>query len=621
MSQPLVSTLTESAVRLDPRDSREYAGNQEDSPLYDICEHPERHDNVRDYDGEIVVVDDANAKSPDHVIIMPRDTSIKEIANLTTQHLPLLYRFRARAQSEIHRMLREDPNRIPLFMTGFHTIPSLFPLHLHVQDWSLSTDKMFHPRHWKVPFSNMFISLEHVIAEIERTGHITIDAEAYREEWASKPIRCPVCPGPQPQWESLDISELANHWRDHIAHWKSTNSLPAGTHPTTGLWTPTFPVILTTKRRGGMIGFPSSPDNQTAELPPSLSHLQTLYPSLEIHSYHTDDWPTIPKYILNKTTIYLSTTELPPPQVHLPRLQWIHLASSGLDLLNIPSNNILYNRRPGLQLTSSTGAGSAALAEWAVMNTMLLSRNMLTALRHQAQKEWNPQGLMGYRTLSELSVGVIGFGSIGQSVAERFLGMGCTSVSALNPAGLPPPSSRGTMEQKVHVIRATGPGALHAFLQKQDVVVLAAPLTQETVGLLGAKEFAAMKQGALVVNVARGPLIDEDALVKYLRNGHLGGAALDVAVEEPLGKESPLWGLENVIITPHVAVMHGKYNDNMLSIFEENVRAHLDGRPKRNMASLPVVFPDLPKSYKPPTFTPTAPTRTPKVVYAVRERQ
>lgn len=189
---------------------------------------------------------------------------------------------------------------------------------------------------------------------------------------------------------------------------------------------------------------------------------------------------------------------------------------------------------------------------------MLLSRNMLTALRHQAKREWNPQGLMGYRTLSELAVGVIGFGSIGQSVAERFLVMGCRSVSALNPAGLPPPSSRGAIENQVQVIRATGPEALHTFLGQQDVVVLAAPLTQETVRLLGAAEFAAMKKGALVVNVARGPLIDEQALVEYLRNGHLGGAALDVAVEEPLGKGSPLWGLENVIITPHVAVMHGK---------------------------------------------------------------
>ncbi|KAH6632552.1 D-isomer specific 2-hydroxyacid dehydrogenase [Chaetomium tenue] len=607
MTQSHVPTLTETAVRVDPRDSREYAGNQEDSPLYDICDNPGKYSNVRFFDHEMVVVDDANAKSPDHIILMPRDTSIKEIANLTTEHLPLLYRFRNQSQIEIDRMSVEDPSRIPMFMSGFHTIPSLFPLHCHVQDWSLSTDKMFNARHWKVPFSNMFISLDHVIEEIERTGQMSVDTEAYRRDWQTKPIRCPVCPGPQRQWEA-DVTGLANHWQNHIEEWKSTKTLPPKVSPSKQ-WEPTYPVILTTRRRSGFrIGVTDE-----------LDHLKRDFPGLEIYCYYTDEWPSIPKYVLDKTTIFLSTIELPPPEYALPRLEWIHLASSGLDLL-ITSP---YNHRPGLQVTSSTGSGSTALAEFALMNTMLLSRNMPTALHNQAKHEWAPQPLMGYRTLSQLSVGILGFGSIGQQVAERFLALG-SKVTAMNPKGLPQSwATPGSRLSEVTLLKADGKDALRTFLRNQDVLILAAPLTPETVGLISREELQSLPRNAIVVNIARGPLLDEHALAEYLTNGHLAGAALDVVIEEPLNARSPLWDLPNVIITPHIAAMHNKYNDNMIQVFEQNLRAHLEDKPKRNVAQLPVPAPPSATPLKPhtrPTYINSTATRSPKVVYAVRER-
>ena len=472
---------------------------------------------------------------------MPRNTSIKEIATLTTKHIPLLYRFRDQSQIEMDRMMRVDPERIPMFMIGFHTIPSLFPLHCHVMDWSLSTDKMFHPRHWKVPFSNMFISLDKVIEEVERTGQMTVNADAYRHDWQTKPIRCPVCPGPQPQWE-VDIIELANHWREHIEEWKSTKTLPPNVTPTRQ-WEPKYPVILTTRKRSGFIGVTDE-----------LDHLKKEYPNLEIYSYYTDEWPSIPKYVLDKTSIYLSTTELPPIEYSLPRLEWIHLASSGLDLLTTSP----YNYRHNLRVTSSTGSGSNAMAEWVLMNTMLLTRNMLTALQNQASHKWAPQPLMGYRTLSQLSVGIIGFGSIGQQVAERFLALG-SKVTAINPKGLPLSlATPGSRLSQVTVVRSDGKDYLRAFLSQQDILVLAAPLTPETRGLIGAAELASLPRNAIIINIARGPLLDEQALAEYLRNGHLGGAALDVVGEEPLNARSPLWDLPNVIITPHIAAMHSK---------------------------------------------------------------
>lgn len=142
---------------------------------------------------------------------MPRDTSINEIADLATKDLPLLYRFRDRAKIEIGRMLELDPERITMFIVGFQVIPSLFPLHCHLLDWSFSTGNAYHPRHWKVQFSNMFITLDKVIEEVEQTGRMVVDFDAYWHDWKTKPIRCPVCPGPQPQWEG-DINALVSRW-------------------------------------------------------------------------------------------------------------------------------------------------------------------------------------------------------------------------------------------------------------------------------------------------------------------------------------------------------------------------------------------------------------------------
>jgi len=141
---------------------------------------------------------------------MPRNTSIKEVSNLTIQHLPLLEGFQKQAKIEIARMQKLDPRRLQLFMVGFHVIPSLYPLHLHILDWSLSTEKMYAPRHWKVPFSNMMVSLDDVIRKIQTRGTFQVDEHAYRDDYLNKPIHCPVCRGSQPIWEH-NIKHLEQH--------------------------------------------------------------------------------------------------------------------------------------------------------------------------------------------------------------------------------------------------------------------------------------------------------------------------------------------------------------------------------------------------------------------------
>ncbi|KAL2262531.1 hypothetical protein VTK26DRAFT_1061 [Humicola hyalothermophila] len=198
-----------------------------------------------------------------------------------------------------------------------------------------------------------------------------------------------------------------------------------------------------------------------------------------------------------------------------------------------------YNHRPNLQVTPSTGSGSAVAAERVLMNTMLMNRDLLTALRNQDLLR------KGHRTLNQLSVGIIGFGSMGQQVSERSLALGCAKATTMNPTGFPPPSGPGpasatqqgarpSVSQAASVVLKTpdDKDELRTFLGQQDVLALAAPLTSGTIGLIGAPELAALPPNAIVINVARGPRLDENVLAECLRSGHLGGAALDVATEE-----------------------------------------------------------------------------------------
>jgi phosphoglycerate dehydrogenase-like enzyme len=133
------------------------------------------------------------------------------------------------------------------------------------------------------------------------------------------------------------------------------------------------------------------------------------------------------------------------------------------------------------------------------------------------------------------------------------------------------------------VDEAVPPSDLEYLLSESDVVVVAAPYTEETRGLIGAKALATMKSDALLINVARGSLVDEPALIDALRSGVIGGAALDVFAEEPLPADSPLWDLERVLITPHIAAGTERYFERATSIFCSNLERYLAGAPLHNV--------------------------------------
>jgi D-3-phosphoglycerate dehydrogenase len=197
-------------------------------------------------------------------------------------------------------------------------------------------------------------------------------------------------------------------------------------------------------------------------------------------------------------------------------------------------------RRVGIPVANTPGANAASVAEWAVVAAASLSRSMGWADDRVREGQWPQERILshGCRDLGERRVGIVGFGDIGRRCAGLFAAFGCEVAYTVRRPRRDEPAR--------HV-------ALDDLLAGSDVLVLAVPLTPSTRGLIGAPELARLPEGAIVVNVARGPVVDEGALAAALESGHLGGAALDVFDHEPLAPDSALRGLDRVLLSPHVA--------------------------------------------------------------------
>jgi phosphoglycerate dehydrogenase-like enzyme len=250
-----------------------------------------------------------------------------------------------------------------------------------------------------------------------------------------------------------------------------------------------------------------------------------------------------------------------------PRLRWIQATSAGIG--GVMTRTGL--DRSAIEVTTAAGIHAVPLAEFALLGALHFIKGMPQLTRWKAARRWEwstTQRLAGRRVL------VVGVGAIGREVARTFAALGAevTGLSRRTPAQLPPGVSRT-------IARAE----LTGELARTDVVVIACPLTEHTRGLLGAAELAALPGHAIVVNVGRGPVIDEPALVAALAEGRLAGACLDVFAEEPLPAESPLWGMENVIVSPHSASTLADENAALVELFLDNLARYLDGRPRRNV--------------------------------------
>lgn len=273
-----------------------------------------------------------------------------------------------------------------------------------------------------------------------------------------------------------------------------------------------------------------------------------------------------------------------------PGLAWVHSATSGVERALTPAA-----RSRGIVVTNARGVFSRPIAEHVLLMILAISRNLPELLELQRERTWQP--LEG-RELRDLTIGIVGLGSIGRAVASLAGAFGCRVIAtrrrpSAGGADVPPGAvADGTAVAdpdedafpfEPRIDRILGPDGLPELLAGSDFVVLAAPLTPETDGMIDASALAAMRPGAWLINVARGRLVDERALIAALRDGRIGGAALDVVRDDVLSSASPFYDLPNVIITPHTAWSSGRVLDRSIELFCENLRRFTVGAPLRNV--------------------------------------
>jgi phosphoglycerate dehydrogenase-like enzyme len=256
---------------------------------------------------------------------------------------------------------------------------------------------------------------------------------------------------------------------------------------------------------------------------------------------------------------------LPYPREALmeaPSVAWVHVCGSGID-------HLLPWDPARITVTNSAGFQAEVMAQYALGALLALAMRFPGYARDTVAKTWAPAPVA---SMAGKTVLVAGLGPNGRAVARLLRAAGMTVI------GL-----RRRPEPMDGLEAVFGPESLHEALARADALVLVLPLTEATRNLIDARALAAMKPGALLVNMARGGILEEAALAEALAAGRLGGAVLDVFAREPLPADSPLWGLDNVIVTPHVASVFEGWEREAAQVFADNLARRLAGRPLMNV--------------------------------------
>jgi D-3-phosphoglycerate dehydrogenase len=259
--------------------------------------------------------------------------------------------------------------------------------------------------------------------------------------------------------------------------------------------------------------------------------------------------------------------------VRQKRLLWTQSSAAGLDWLLVPS----VIESPMI-VTSASGVLGDQVAEHTLAILTAITRSLPVFFRAQQQKEYLRRPT---RDVHHSTIGIVGFGGVGRRVAEVLAPLKTRILATdMFPVDKPP-----------HVAELWPAGRLDEMLALADIVILCLPLNSQTMWLFDRDRFGRMKLGSIFLNMARGKLVVEAALVEALESGHLYAAGADVAAEEPLPANSKLWELPNMLITPHVAGQSALRSDNMTNFFCENLRRYLNGEALRNLVDKRLGFP------------------------------
>lgn len=252
-----------------------------------------------------------------------------------------------------------------------------------------------------------------------------------------------------------------------------------------------------------------------------------------------------------------------------PNLVWVQSPSAGVDRY-LGNRPLMETDR--VVLTNMRAVHGPAIADHAMAMLLTLTRNMRVHGRNQREERWGSEDARTGITLAGRTMFVVGLGGIGTEIAQRASGFGMRVIA----------SRRSEREKPEFVDYVGKPDELLAMLGEADVVAIALPLTAETEGLFDAVAFGAMKEGSYLINIARGAIVETDALVAALDSGRLAGACLDVTDPEPLPAGHTLWGRDNVVITPHAAGVAELTGERWWAVYKENVRRFGAGEPLLN---------------------------------------
>lgn len=315
-----------------------------------------------------------------------------------------------------------------------------------------------------------------------------------------------------------------------------------------------------------------------------LAQIRAVSERIVLSQHSASDAAQIPAEAFAQAEVIYTYSALPNPD-QAPRLRWVALYSAG-------ANHVIQHPlfTTDVIFTTASGLHAINIGQFVFASILAWSHHLPALLDLQRKGEWADGRRARYapRELRGATIGIVGYGSIGREVGRlaRSFGMRVLAVkrrvhkldehSSYRVPTLGDPD--GTLPDTIY-----GPEQVREMLAQCDYVVVAVPLTPETRGMMGEAELAAMKPTAYLVNIARGEVCDEAALIRALTNGQIAGAGLDVFAQEPLPQDSPLWTLPNVILTPHIAGLSPNYDQRAADILCQNLQRYIAGQPLLNL--------------------------------------
>ena len=300
----------------------------------------------------------------------------------------------------------------------------------------------------------------------------------------------------------------------------------------------------------------------------------------------TKHYPKVPDRASSQTEILYTGNQFPEPE-QAPMLRWIQLMSAGMKGA-LERHRIVQSE--DVMITSSSGIHAQQMANYCIMMLLAFHYQLPRLRQMQQAKEWreNRYDIFAPKDLHQQTVGIVGYGSIGREVARIAKTFGMNVLASKRDIRQPAENERdytlegigdpsGELPERLYPSEA-----IAAMASECDYLVLLVPMTDETHHMINERVLNAMKPNSVIINAARGGVVDEKAMIRALQKKQIRGAALDVFEQEPLPKNSPLWEMDNVILTPHISGNSADYIEKSTKLFISNLKRYLNNRPLMN---------------------------------------